>query len=79
MEGVFESWIGQPVVLQVTLGGLKLSLRGKVLKEGGETLLMRPQCGPDVQICKTKVLAIEEMGEPSRDYPALLKALPFMV
>jgi len=60
MEGVFQSWIGQPVVLQVALGGLKLSLRGKVLKEGAEALQMRPQCGPDVEISKTKILAIEE-------------------
>ena len=61
MEGVFASWIGQPVVLQVVLGQFKLSLRGKVLKEHGEMLLMRPDCGPDLTISKTKVLAIEEM------------------
>ena len=66
MQGVFESWIGQPAVLQVTLGWLKLSLRGKVLKESGETLLVRPQCGPDVEIAKTKVLAIEESAQTRR-------------
>ena len=60
MRGVFEPWIGLPVVLQVTLGQFKLRLLGKVLREQGETLLMRPQCGPDVEISKTKVLAIEE-------------------
>jgi hypothetical protein len=67
MEGVFESWIGQPVVIQVALGRFKLSLRGKVLKDHGETLLMRPQCGPDLEIFKTKVLAIEQMGVPFAD------------
>ena len=60
MGGVFEPWIGQPVVLQVTIGPFKLRLLGKVLKEQQETLLMRPQCGPDLEISKTKVLAIEE-------------------
>jgi hypothetical protein len=44
----------------VALGQFKLRLLGKVLKEQGETLLMRPQYGPDVEISKTKVLAIEE-------------------
>jgi len=66
MEGVFESWIGQPVILQVALGRLKLSFQGEVLRENGETLLMRPQYGPDVEISKTKVLAIEETGVACR-------------
>lgn len=65
MEGVFEAWIGQPVVLHVLSGPFKLKLRGKVLKEQGETLLLRPQWGPDLEISKTEVLAIEEMGVPS--------------
>lgn len=60
MGSVFEPWIGQQVVLHVALGQFKLRLLGKVLKEEGETLLMRPQCGPDVEISKTKVLAVEE-------------------
>jgi hypothetical protein len=67
MTRVFESWIGQPVVLRVALGQFKLRLLGKVLKEQDETLLMRPQCGPDLENSKTKVLAIEECGYP-RDY-----------
>lgn len=61
MKGVFEPWIGQPVVLQMTLGGFRLSLRGKVLKEQEETLLVRPHCGPDLEVFKMRVLAIEEM------------------
>lgn len=64
MGGVFEPWIGQPIVLHVAIGQFKLRLLGKVLKEQGETLLMRPQCGPDLEISKTKVLAIEECAYP---------------
>jgi hypothetical protein len=64
MEGLFQRWVGQPVILQVTLGQLKISLRGKILEELRDTLLMRPQCGPDLEISKTKVLAIEETGLP---------------
>jgi RNase P/RNase MRP subunit p29 len=60
MEGVFESWMGLPVVVQLTLGQSKLRLSGQVLKEDEETLLIRPQCGPDLRIAKTTVLAIEE-------------------
>jgi hypothetical protein len=56
----FESWIGKPVVVLLTLGRVKLSIRGMVLNERTETLLMRPQYGPELEICKTKVLAIEE-------------------
>jgi len=62
MESAFESWIGHPVVVQVALGQMKLSLRGKVLEEQVETLLLRPLLGPDFQICKANVLAIEEMN-----------------
>jgi hypothetical protein len=61
MERVFECWMGQPVVVQLALGQLKLRLRGQVLREDEETLFMRPECGPDLKIAKTTVLAIEEM------------------
>jgi hypothetical protein len=42
------------------------------LKEHGETLLMRPQCGPDLEISKTKVLAIEECARTHEFKPAVL-------
>jgi len=64
MKGVFESWMGQPVVVQLALGQLKLRLSGQVLREDEETLLMRPEWGPDLKIVKTTVLAIEEMDIP---------------
>jgi hypothetical protein len=38
MDSAFKAWIGQPVVLQVALGDIKVPLRGKLLKEGGETI-----------------------------------------
>jgi len=72
MESAFQSWIGHRVVVRVSLGHIKLSLRGRVIKERSETLLMRPQFGPDLEICKTKVLAIEEVGaRPSGCHPFL--------
>ena len=62
MESAFESWIGQAVVVQLTLGRIKVTLRGTLLKDRSETLLVRPDAGYEVEIPKTNVLAIEEAG-----------------
>ncbi|HVO56292.1 MAG TPA: hypothetical protein VMT51_01215 [Dongiaceae bacterium] len=56
----YRPWIGLPVVLQVALGEMKVPLRGRLLKENGETLRMRIGDGWDVDIYKTMVLAVEE-------------------
>jgi hypothetical protein len=56
----FASWIGQPVVLQVALGDIRVPLRGRLLKDTGDTLRMRIGDGWDVDIYKTMVLAVEE-------------------
>jgi hypothetical protein len=60
MNSAFAPWIGHPVVLQVALGDIRVPLRGKLLKEGGDTLRMRIGDGWDVDIYKTMVLAVEE-------------------
>jgi hypothetical protein len=60
MDTVFKTWIGQPVVLQVALGDIKVPLRGKLLKDGGETIRMRIGDGWDVDIYKAMILAVEE-------------------
>jgi hypothetical protein len=62
MESVFKAWIGQPVVLQVALGDIKVPLRGKLLKDGNDTVRMRIGDGWDVDIYKTMILAVEEDG-----------------
>jgi hypothetical protein len=64
MASAFEPWIGQLAVVQVAFGEFKLRLPGTLLKDQGETLLIRPQCGPDLQVSKAKVLAIEECACP---------------
>ena len=66
MGRVFESWIGQPVTVHLAVGQIRLSLRGTLLQEQKETLLMRLQHGPDLEICKTELLAIEEVDSSSR-------------
>jgi len=60
MDSAFEAWIGQPVVLQVALGNIKVPLRGKLQKDGGETVRMRIGDGWDVDIYKAMILAVEE-------------------
>jgi len=60
VDKAFKTWIGHPVVLQVALGDIKVPLRGKLLKVGGETVRMRIGDGWDVDIYKTMILAVEE-------------------
>jgi len=60
MHSPFAAWIGQPVVLQVALGDIKVPLRGKLLREGSDTLRVRIGDTWDVDIYKTMVLAVEE-------------------
>ena len=60
MDNAFHTWIGHPVVLQVALGDIKVPLRGKLLKDGGDTVRMRIGEGWDVDIYKVMILAVEE-------------------
>jgi len=60
MDSAYKSWIGQPVVLQVVLGDIKVPLRGTLLKDGGESVRMRIGDGWDVDIFKSMILAVEE-------------------
>lgn len=60
MDSAFAPWIGLPVILQVALGDIKVPLRGKLLKDSGETLRMRIGEGWDVDIYKAMVVAVEE-------------------
>ena len=68
MTPVYDSWMGQSVVLQVALGDIKVPLRGKLLKEGGETVRMRIGEGWDVDIYKNMIMGVEE------DHLALVRA-----
>lgn len=60
MDSAYAPWIGHPVVLQVVLGDIRVPLRGKLLKDTGDTLRMRIGDAWDVDIYKTMVLAVEE-------------------
>jgi hypothetical protein len=60
MQRGYQQWVGLPVVLQVALGDIKVPLRGKLLKDGSDTVRMRIGDGWDVDIYKTMILAVEE-------------------
>jgi hypothetical protein len=62
MEAGYNAWLGQAVILQVALGDIKVPLRGRLLKEGGETVRMRVGDGWDIDIYKAMILTVEKDG-----------------
>jgi hypothetical protein len=60
MQTGYNVWLGQAVVLQVALGDIQVPLRGKLLKEGGDTVRMRVGEGWDIDIYKNMILAVEQ-------------------
>jgi hypothetical protein len=62
VDQAFSTWIGEDVVLRMALGASQVPLRGKLLKDNGETLRLRVGDGWDIDIYKNMVLAVEEDG-----------------
>jgi hypothetical protein len=60
MGSVYASWIGQTVVLQVTVADLRMPLRGTVVGESEDALRFRIGDNWDIDIYKAMILAIEE-------------------
>jgi hypothetical protein len=65
MTSAFDFWIGEQVVVQVDLGQIKMSVRGSLLEERADTIMMRTNDGTEVEIYKTMVLAVEEGKAPA--------------
>jgi hypothetical protein len=59
MEGGYAVWIGQPVVLQVVAGNLRVPLRGRIVSETNDVLRLRIADSWDVDIFKSMVVAVE--------------------
>lgn len=60
MEGGYALWVGQPVVLQVAAGEMRVPLRGTLIGECRDSIRFRIGDGWDVDIYKNMVLSIEE-------------------
>ncbi len=59
MEGSYAVWMGQPVVLRVMMGNVRVPLRGRLLSETNESLRLRIADSWDVDIFKSMVAAVE--------------------
>ncbi len=59
MEGGYASWMGQPVILRVVAGNIRVPLRGRLVSETDEALRLRIADNWDVDIFKSMVVAIE--------------------
>jgi hypothetical protein len=60
MTSAYSVWLGQPVVLQVAAGDLKVPLRGTIIGESNGAVRLRIGEGWDVDIYKAMILAVEE-------------------
>lgn len=71
MGDAFESWMGQEVMVQLGFGWIKVSLRGVLLRDLRGTLLLKPKAGPTIEIAKTRVLAIEQVGRSPMSFRSM--------
>lgn len=60
MPSVYESWIGTPVVIQVSAGEVRVPLRGTIVGENDEAVRFRVGDGWDIDVFKSMILAVEE-------------------
>ena len=59
MEGGYAVWMGQPVILRVVAGSLRVPVRGRLVSETDTVLRLRIADNWDVDIFKSMVVAIE--------------------
>jgi hypothetical protein len=59
METEYAVWMGQPVILRVVAGNLRVPLRGRLMSETGEMVRLRIAESWDVDIFKSMVVGVE--------------------
>ena len=59
MEGGYAVWMGQPVILRVVTGNLRVPLRGRLLSETNDSIRLRISESWDVDIFKRMVVGVE--------------------
>jgi len=60
VQSAYAVWVGQPVVLQVAAGDLRVPLRGMILGETEQVIRFRVDQAWDIDIYKSMVLAVEQ-------------------
>jgi len=59
MDGGYAAWMGQPVVLRVVAGDMRVPLRGRLLSETSDVSRLGMADSWDVDIFKSMVVAVE--------------------
>ncbi len=59
MEGGYANWMGQPVILRVVAGNMRVPLRGRLVSETNEVVRLRIADSWEVDIFKSMVVAVE--------------------
>ena len=59
MEGGYAVWMGQPVILRVVTGSLRVPLRGRLVSETNNSLRLRVSDSWDIDIFKSMVAEVE--------------------
>jgi len=59
MEGGYTVWLGQPVVLRVVMGNIRVPLRGRLVAETNGSIRLRIDENWDVDIYKSMVVSVE--------------------
>jgi hypothetical protein len=59
MIGGYAVWMGQPVILRVATGSVRVPLRGRLLSETNESVRLRIADSWDVDVFKSMVVAVE--------------------
>lgn len=59
MEARYEVWMGQPVILRVVAGNLRVPLRGRLMSETNDMVRLRIAESWDVDIFKSMVVGVE--------------------
>lgn len=60
MEGGYGLWMGQPVILRVVAGTLRVPLRGRLMAETHEVVRLRIADSWDVDIFKSMIVGVEQ-------------------
>jgi hypothetical protein len=60
MPSAYATWLGQPVILQVAAGELRVPLRGVIVGESDAAIRFRVGDGWDIDVYKPMILAVEE-------------------
>ena len=59
MQGGYAIWMGQPVILRVVAGDMRVPLRGRLMSETSDVVRLRIADSWDVDIFKSMVVAVE--------------------